>query len=261
VHDREVVATNDRPLPLFLLETRRGHDYHFATAAAILLRTLGFSTRVASGFYARPDQYDHRAQHTPVSKADAHFWCEVYLGGGVWATVEPTPGYERLGPPPGIWQRVRQALWEAVQLVIGHWLPLSVISGIGLLLSWQRITLLDALTTQWWRLRPARSPRQRVLQTFQLISQRLRWLGYSQRPGDTPSKWFQRLPLESAEAARTLDDLGQLADWAAFCPTPQAAPPPVSEQTTPAICARAVETITRSRVRRFMNESSQLAAK
>ena len=92
--DRSAFASEDCAVPVleFLFETRRGPDYQFATAAALMLRSIGYSSRVVSGFYADPDAYDVRSRHTPIHSDDVHFWTEVYLQGGVWATVEPTPG-------------------------------------------------------------------------------------------------------------------------------------------------------------------------
>ena len=89
----------------FLLSSRRGPDYQFASAAVVLLRSLGMSARVVSGFHVEPSRYDPRAQHTPVFKDDVHFWAEVHSGGGNWIPLEPTPGYELLGPPPTLAER------------------------------------------------------------------------------------------------------------------------------------------------------------
>jgi transglutaminase-like putative cysteine protease len=80
------------PLGHFLLHSRRGPDYQFATAAAVMLRVLGYSTRVVTGFYVSPEHYDPETQHTPVVQEDLHFWTEVMLPGNEWLVIEPTPG-------------------------------------------------------------------------------------------------------------------------------------------------------------------------
>ncbi len=61
----------------FLLESRRGPDYLFASSTAVLLRTLGYPTRLVSGLYAAPGKFDARTGHTPVTQDDVHFWVEV----------------------------------------------------------------------------------------------------------------------------------------------------------------------------------------
>ncbi len=60
--DRQAYAPEDCDFPVgdFLFVSRRGADYQFATAAALLLRTLGYSTRVVGGFYVDPEKYDSR---------------------------------------------------------------------------------------------------------------------------------------------------------------------------------------------------------
>ena len=93
----------------FLLVARRGPDYQFASAAAVLLRLLEYPTRLVSGFYASPDNYDPETQHTPVVKEDLHFWAEVFLP-GLWIVIEPTPGYEVLGPGLPWWERISASL-------------------------------------------------------------------------------------------------------------------------------------------------------
>ncbi len=101
--DRSARVPEDSAFPVgqFLFKSKRGADYQFATAATLMLRSLGFSTRLVSGFYANPVRYDVRKRHTAVHSSDVHFWCEVFVGAGTWVTLEPTPGYEVLSPPPG----------------------------------------------------------------------------------------------------------------------------------------------------------------
>jgi transglutaminase-like putative cysteine protease len=81
-----------------LLESKRGPDYEFASAASLLLRQLGYPTWLVSGYYAAPDHYDPQSGHTPVTADDVHFWTEVMLPGRVWVVIEPTPGYEVMAP-------------------------------------------------------------------------------------------------------------------------------------------------------------------
>ena len=86
----------------------------------MLLRSLGYPTRVVSGLYAAPGRYDPRTRHTPVTGEDVHFWAEVRLPDGLWVAVEPTPGYE-LMPPVRAWsERIAQALAAAGRWVRGH---------------------------------------------------------------------------------------------------------------------------------------------
>jgi hypothetical protein len=58
--DRSAHAPEDCPFPVghFLFESKRGASYQFATAATMMLRSLGYSTRLVSGFYANPERFD-----------------------------------------------------------------------------------------------------------------------------------------------------------------------------------------------------------
>ncbi len=76
-----------------------GPDYLFATTAAVMLRSQGYPTRLVTGFYANPHNYDRAGGQTIVLPEDVHVWVEVGVGGSKWVAVEPTPGYE---PPPEV---------------------------------------------------------------------------------------------------------------------------------------------------------------
>jgi len=77
------------PLPHFLFETRAGHCEYFASAMAIMLRTLGIPSREVNGFL--PGQYNDLAGDYIVRASDAHSWVEAYFPGSGWVTFDPTP--------------------------------------------------------------------------------------------------------------------------------------------------------------------------
>jgi len=78
------------PLADFLFQRRAGHCEDFATALALLLRTLGIPTRVVTGFYG-----GERAADVYVVRAgDAHAWVEVDVPGGV-LRLDATPPQNR----------------------------------------------------------------------------------------------------------------------------------------------------------------------
>jgi hypothetical protein len=79
----------DDPLPHFLFETRAGHCEYFASAMAIMLRTLGIPSREVNGFL--PGEYNDLAGDYIVRSSDAHSWVEVYFPGSGWLTFDPTP--------------------------------------------------------------------------------------------------------------------------------------------------------------------------
>ncbi len=78
------------PLADFLFRRKRGHCEYFATAMAIMLRTVGIPSRVVTGFHGGEfnsitDQYVIRAR-------DAHAWVEAFFPGQGWVSFDPTPG-------------------------------------------------------------------------------------------------------------------------------------------------------------------------
>ncbi|MDQ3661881.1 MAG: DUF3488 and transglutaminase-like domain-containing protein [Actinomycetota bacterium] len=76
-------------LTRFLTRTRTGYCQQFATAFAMLSRSLGYPTRVSVGFLPGDD-----AENTGdfvVRGTDAHAWPEVLFDGYGWVAFEPTP--------------------------------------------------------------------------------------------------------------------------------------------------------------------------
>lgn len=87
-----LVTTNPRdmdPIENFLFEEKRGHCEYFATAGALMARSLGIPSRVAYGWsggkwYESAGMFVFRAN-------EAHAWTEVLLDGRGWVVMDPTP--------------------------------------------------------------------------------------------------------------------------------------------------------------------------
>ena len=77
------------PLAHFLFETKAGHCEYFATAMAVMLRTLGIPSREVNGFL--PGEYNDVGGDYIVRASDAHSWVEAYFPGSGWVTFDPTP--------------------------------------------------------------------------------------------------------------------------------------------------------------------------
>ncbi len=86
------------PVLTFLDTTRTGNCQTFATAYALLARSLGLPTRVAIGFTGGTRAADGS---TVVRGGDAHAWPQVHLGSAGWVSFEPTPQLpgNQLAPP------------------------------------------------------------------------------------------------------------------------------------------------------------------
>jgi hypothetical protein len=83
------------PLAHFLFEARAGHCEYFASAMAIMVRTLGIPSREVNGFL--PGEYNDIAGDYIVRASDAHSWVEVYFPGNGWQVFDPTPSSTRSG--------------------------------------------------------------------------------------------------------------------------------------------------------------------
>lgn len=86
----DLKAGGSQPLTDFLFHVREGHCEYFATAMAVMLRTLGVATRVVNGF--QTGEYNDTADVYTVTQKDAHSWVEVYFPrSDSWVTFDPTP--------------------------------------------------------------------------------------------------------------------------------------------------------------------------
>jgi transglutaminase-like putative cysteine protease len=86
----EMRAKGPDPLSDFLFNVRAGHCEYFATAMAVMLRTLKIPARVVNGF--QPGEYNAASDAYIVRQADAHSWVEVYFAEvDAWVTFDPTP--------------------------------------------------------------------------------------------------------------------------------------------------------------------------
>jgi hypothetical protein len=88
---------NREPLDNFLFHEKRGHCELFATAGAMLARSMGVPSRIAYGWAG--GQY-FTGQNLFVFRAyEAHAWTEVWLEPYGWVVLDPTPPAAIARPP------------------------------------------------------------------------------------------------------------------------------------------------------------------
>lgn len=76
------------------LAAKKGYCIHFASAMAVMARSLGIPSRIAVGFLPGtqlPEQVDGRTAFT-VTSHNLHAWPELYFEGIGWTRFEPTVG-------------------------------------------------------------------------------------------------------------------------------------------------------------------------
>jgi hypothetical protein len=201
------------------LQAKRGPAYLFATTAAVLLRELGYETRLVTGLYARGDRFDHRAGQTSVLAGDVHTWVEVRVSGNTWVAIEPTPGYE----PPRESLTWRQ--WAMTVLAnFAAWFTrhiVSVLAGMALvvLLILTRRVWLDALAVGVCRLMGLRSPRARLQWTIRLLEWRAWLTGRSRPKRSTIAGWYAPLADNApADIKQSLADFLRWSDRLLYAP-------------------------------------------
>jgi protein-glutamine gamma-glutamyltransferase len=104
------------PIANFLFVRKRGHCEYFASAMAIMLRTLGIPSRIVNGF--RNGEYNDLTGSYIVRARNAHTWVEAYIPAVGWTSFDPTPA-EAL-PVAGSWDRFRLYL-DAAQEFWREW--------------------------------------------------------------------------------------------------------------------------------------------
>jgi len=95
------------PIAHFLFVRREGHCEYFASSMAIMLRTLGIPSRVATGFQS--GTYNPISEWYLIRASDAHAWVEAWIEGRGWVTFDPTPS----APPPD-----QLALWHTAAMYL-----------------------------------------------------------------------------------------------------------------------------------------------
>lgn len=238
------------PLAHFLLHAHRGPDYQFATAATLLFRLLGYQTRLVSGFYVSPDHYDPVTRHTPVVREDLHFWGEVMLPSGDWLVIEPTPGYEVLGPNLPWSERALAVLLGVARWLWEHIAAVGVcLAGLACVL-WKRRELLDAFAVALFRLLPAHSWRRCVRRVLWLLERRGRWAGRPRAASQTPSAWLRTVLPAHPDQADEIRQLTRMVEWCAYA---SELPPPWHLAEVQTVCGRALDVWTLPRWRAIVN--------
>ena len=199
----------------FLFKAKRGPDYLFATSAAVLLRSLGYQTRVISGFYADPDNYDRIAKATGVFPNNLHFWTEVQTDHGHWISVEPTPGFQVLYAKQTVFEVVAATFSGIVQRIVAKpfaslFAIVSVIAGFllrGQIYSW--------LATLWWRVGMNTSPRQQVLRSILLLQRLTTQRKSGRQVGQTLDQWLETRS-KTIRDSSALSEFRSLVSWACY---------------------------------------------
>jgi len=135
------LETANRPLPdplaNFLFVTKRGYCEYFASAMAVMLRTLGIPSRVVTGYQS--GYYNEISGMYVIRASDAHAWVEAWIDGRGWVTFDPTPSGAS-GRSGGLLARVNMyldaadSMWQqwVIAYDLGHQAALAAKFETGL---------------------------------------------------------------------------------------------------------------------------------
>ena len=207
------VPAGHDPVDWFLFDVKTGYCEQFATAATLMLRSLGIPARLATG-YATGD-YDALLNQAVVRERDAHAWVEVWFGEHGWVPVDPTPGVDPLAATrwPSHWAAGGVARLIP-HLTVGA--PAEALGSLGALAVVPpaiAIAVLFVLAYAWlrrraWRSRAKAAPGENdLLRLYERVQRRL---GRRRAPPETP--------LEYQEVMRTalLAELTEMVNEGAY---------------------------------------------
>ena len=103
------------PVEDFLFNRRRGHCEYFASAMAVMLRSVGVPARVVNGF--KVTEWNPIGGFYIVRQSDAHSWVEAYLRPDGWRTFDPSVLREDATPKPMFVRRWWRNLYTTVETV------------------------------------------------------------------------------------------------------------------------------------------------
>jgi len=188
-------------LELFLIEQRRGPDYLFATAAAVMLRQLGYQTRLVSGFYGSDGNYLSSAGQLLLANRDVHFWLEILDVAGNWIPLEVTPGF-RLRIPRIPWtQRLARQAEQLLSWCINRWQRGLVLLAV-LSMAWVlRFEILDRLATALWHVKRRWGAGSYWAATLMLLEYRARLAGNPRPLGQSVRSWLSRFVVDVETSA------------------------------------------------------------
>lgn len=86
----------------FLFRTRSGYCSHYASAAAVMLRSVGIPARVIGGYQG--GEYQAAGNYWIVHQYDAHAWVEYFSPEKGWAMFDPTAAVSPLRIESGMEQ-------------------------------------------------------------------------------------------------------------------------------------------------------------
>jgi transglutaminase-like putative cysteine protease len=178
------------PIVEFLTVHRRGHCELFASAMALLARSVGIPARIVVGY--RVDETNAFTGLAVVRDRNAHSWVEAWVGDR-WMTFDPTPLAElhattRATP----WNHVSEAVSFAWDRTVNSFVRLGLLgTGIMFAVAAVVLTIIRYFTQTKRRATRVESATSRPLPAFETLSSALSEAGFV-RSSSEPLERFAR---------------------------------------------------------------------
>jgi protein-glutamine gamma-glutamyltransferase len=148
------------PLASFLFERRKGHCEYFASALAVMLRTLDIPSRVATGFDS--GIYNPISGRQIIRASDAHSWVEAWFPERGWTTFDATPpdatGVEdTMGSRFSLWMDAAAVFWQDWVLDYNLSQQLTLAARVEDSSRGFRFQGPDLFSASWWNARRERT--------------------------------------------------------------------------------------------------------
>lgn len=172
----------------FLFHTHIGFCELFASADAVLIRSLGIPARVVTGLAYGTSQGAERL----YTAANAHAWVEVYYPGIGWSPSDPTAGVTLLDDSTGQPSLLSRAFDNVAAAVPGGRLAVSVVGALLLVAVAWLIRRVRRGGVGWVRRRAEVRPAGPVLSAF-LRMTKSRDGPPPRAPAETPRQYLARV--------------------------------------------------------------------
>ena len=139
----EMQASSD-PISFFLFERKKGHCEYFASAMAVMLRTIGIPSRMVNGF--RNGERSEITGSYLIRARDAHSWVEAFIPGRGWVEFDPTPSGDP--PPKTFWSRVNLYI-DAAREFWADWIINYDFSHQNVLAEITAVSARKTITSAW----------------------------------------------------------------------------------------------------------------
>ena len=123
--DLPFFTTDEDLATAFLTKYKGGYPDHFSTTLAVMLRSIGISTRLTTGFL--PGQFNSFTGMYEVKNTDAFALVEVYFDQYGWFAFDPIPGHPLI--PPSVESDQTFTVLKQFWNWVAGWLP-SPVMGV-----------------------------------------------------------------------------------------------------------------------------------